>query len=585
MNSDSQVFYNRIRAKLSRSESLKDIAGWISANTSLNGRPFSFKDHEFQTQIVNDTSRDLCIKKCSQVGLSEITVRKILGRLSILNNTRAILVLPTARFASKFAKDRIDPVIEQSESLRNSIISAADSSEMKRMGGSTLYINGSVGQTAAISVPAEIVEIDEYDFCDQEKVSNYASRLRHAADGGYFGKFSTPTVSEYGISKEFNLSTQNHYTVRCVKCNHEQVPDLEKDLVIPGYQGELKNLEKEDLINPAHRIDEARLLCQACRADLWPALIDPSRRRWVAMHPNRTKTGYQVSPFDLPKYNTVPGVIRQRNNYSLKADFYNFVLGLDYTSKENQVLDSVVQENTVLHPMSPSAGASDVVIGIDVGKTCHYKVYGRDEHGELHVIWVGKLFLSDGSLKDQIDKLIVSYNPRRILIDAMPDFSTVQSLIDDHPGLIYAVYYVNQPKKRQLGYFEVDDEKSSVVVNKDRAFDEYVSVINNSKIKFPRMDEMVMVRQHFKQMRRVTQFHEDGTKVNKWVSLSDEDHYMHAGLYGFIADAVDYAELGYTPNISPTTMSGVDVGKVRAKAEAKFGSERSRYGAFWRRQA
>lgn len=584
MNSEGQVFFNRVRARLSRAESLKNISKWVEQNTSLSGRPFSFKDHEFQVEIVNDTSRDLVIKKCSQVGLSEITVRKILGRLNILNNTRAILVLPTARFASKFAKDRIDPVIEQSETLSSCIIAAADSSEMKRMGGSTLYINGSVGQTAAISVPAEIVEIDEYDFCDQERVSNYASRLRHAEGGGYFGKFSTPTVSEYGISKEFLLSSQKHYTVRCVKCNHEQVPDLERDLVIPGYEGELKNFEKEDLIHPAHRIDEARLLCQSCRADLWPALIDPSRRRWVAKYPNRAKVGYQVSPFDLPKYNTVPGVLAQRANYALKGDFYNFVLGLEYTSKENQILDAVVEQNTVLNPMGPNSGVSDVTLGIDVGKTCHYKVYARDQDGELHVIWVGTLRLAEAELKSQIVGLIEKYNPRRVLIDAMPDFSTVQSLIDDYPGLVYAVYSVEQPKKRQLGYFEVDDEKSTVTINRTRAFDEYASFVNEGRIKFPRMDEMTIVRQHFKQMRRVTQFNEDGERTNKWVKLSEEDHYMHAGLFGFIADQIDFSEFGYAPNISPFGMAGVDVGRARKKAE-RAEAQKARYGAFWRRQA
>lgn len=43
---------------------------WIQANTRLAGKPFRFKDYEFQKAIVDDYHPDLCVIKPSQVGLA-----------------------------------------------------------------------------------------------------------------------------------------------------------------------------------------------------------------------------------------------------------------------------------------------------------------------------------------------------------------------------------------------------------------------------------------------------------------------------------------------------------------------------------
>lgn len=45
-------------------------AEWISKNTTMLGRPFSYKGYDFQKQIVNDMSTDMSVIKISQVGLA-----------------------------------------------------------------------------------------------------------------------------------------------------------------------------------------------------------------------------------------------------------------------------------------------------------------------------------------------------------------------------------------------------------------------------------------------------------------------------------------------------------------------------------
>src|SRR5690606_10212754 len=126
-----------------------------------------------QIEIAGDDSEEGVIKKCSQVGLTELAIRIALAFLCISGNRSLIYVLPTSKFARKFATSRIDPIIAQSPKISEMLVPAADSAEMKRFGNSFLYINGAANQDQAISVPAEGLFVDEYDFCNPTVLSTY----------------------------------------------------------------------------------------------------------------------------------------------------------------------------------------------------------------------------------------------------------------------------------------------------------------------------------------------------------------------------------------------------------------------------
>lgn len=552
----------RMRSALGAGNLLSRVDRWLEENTFLDKAPFSFSDHEFQIGIARDISHEKVVKKCSQVGLSELEVRIMLALLSISDRWRGIFVLPTARFASKFAKDRFDPVIEESPILSSSLIKAADSSEMKRIGGSTLYIGGAVGAKAAISIPATVLFVDELDFCDQTTVAAYSSRLRHAENGGFKHKFSTPTVSGYGISAEFELSDKKYYTVKCKHCNERQVVDHFAQMVIPGYDGAIEDFEKADLAIESYRVKDAYLACTKCGKDLLRSLMDPSCREWVAAHPGRDVSGYQVSPYDLIKYNTPPRVIAQLSDYKRKKDYYNNVLGLDYSAPDSQIMDEILQSCVVLPFMKPgSVQMGECYLGVDVGKTAHWALMTPRDR-ELHFVAFGTFSTKDGQLAPQITalaKMLGAY----VVIDAHPDFTTAQQVVDDMDGEALAAVYTKTSRKASLSYFEAKEEEGTVVVERTALFDQFVESVNTLKMKFCKSEEMPTVSHHYQQMRRVEQMNAEGEMVPTWVKLSGDDHFLHASAFAMLGWELNGAGSGVAAPAINLNVGGVSIGGTK----------------------
>jgi len=208
----------RIRAETSAKYTLKNTPDWIVRNTRLRGEPFSFKDHEFQLQILTDPSAEKVVRKCSQVGLTELSLRETLAIIRILVGSAAIYTMPTATDAEKVAKTRLNPIISGSKDLSFSINPEVNSNQIKQFGDSFFYFGGTFGQQQAISTPADLIVHDEVDFSNMEVLTTYESRNTHSAYK-LRREFSTPTLPGRGISARFDRSRRHFNFVKCCDCN------------------------------------------------------------------------------------------------------------------------------------------------------------------------------------------------------------------------------------------------------------------------------------------------------------------------------------------------------------------------------
>src|SRR5690606_23868686 len=121
-------------------------------------------------------------------------------------------------------------------------------------------------------------------------------------------------------------------------------------------------------------------------ADLLPSLADASRRQWVPKYPDREVSGYEVTPYDLVKYNPPAKVLAQLRDYRRLQDYYNFVLGKEFSSAETQVLDAIVEQNMILAPVVPGQVKTGLCyLGVDIGKTSHWVLMVPADR-ELHVV-------------------------------------------------------------------------------------------------------------------------------------------------------------------------------------------------------
>jgi hypothetical protein len=548
LSSRAQQTLYRVRLAIQGGRDLSFLPAWIAdftANPKDPTRRWSFDRHEFQLEIAAAlTYPEISVPKCSQVGLSELSVRMCLAYAAMRQPTQVIYTLQTAKFANTFCTTRFDPVIGNSTALSEILDPDTDNNSLKKLGGSFVHITGASLGMDPISVPASALFHDEVDFSDQDVLTTYQSRIGHEDEGEHHtSRFSTPTVKGYGIDKFYGQSSRGRYTVRCDRCGERTAPNFFDDVVVPGLEKPLVYLERTDLDDPKIRIQDAFLQCPACRRPLTLAnLADPAKRLWVHACPDNPHRGFKVAPFDVPTINPVHRTLSQLGDYKYKHQWVNFKVGEVYEDAENSFLDTVVERNTVLSRVSwLEWGGRPTVIGIDVGKTSWIAV-GTRNGPYIDVVYLGTLEardLHDTALGEQILPIKEGFCAALTIIDAAPDFTTAQTVVKNSPEkTAYGCYYERQGsgQKAVLKGIRTDDSKGIVMADRTAAFDDLAGDINKGRIRFCRCPEMGQVRKHLSGMKRISEVVADGQTLGRWVDTGPT-HFAHA---------LNYMRMGFT---------------------------------------
>jgi hypothetical protein len=533
---------DRVRAAVLKAHSLASVPEWICENTTLRGEPFNFVGHEFQETIARDPSRQKNIRKCAQVGISELSHRLALALASILDSSTFIYTLPTADFAKNFVKTRVDPTVATSKALREALNSTADNTQIKQFGNSFIYFKGTIGTSAAISVPADGVIHDEVDFSDQMVMSNYESRLIHSPYK-FKLKFSTPTVEGFGISAEFQSSRRFWNFVKCNHCNEWFLPSYFEHVQIPGFDGEKKEITKDKL--PRIRWQEGKFLCPGCGKE--PDL-GPAHRIWVCENPldQYEAAGYQVQPFDAPSVISVPYLIEASTKYDRWPDFVNFGLGLPAEDRESSFSR---EELEGLFVRGEVKGYHTAVMGIDMGMTCHVTVAAVDAAGRLAIVRTERVPLSQ--LQKRKEELVSQYRVSLTVMDSQPYTETLYRLQERDPNLYGAVYTTSKDlslytlkRTEEKDRADKDDRKArageeaerQVNINRNKSLDAFMHFVRAGNLVLIEDDNKETIITHLQDMKRVKDLTAEKEFTYVWQkSAKGNDHFHHALLYTWIA--------------------------------------------------
>ena len=530
------MFWNhlqRLRAGASQATAINELARWISDNTFIQGRPYSYKNHEYQERILNCTAVEKVVRKCSQVGISELAIREALAKCGMIQNFTTIYTLPTAHFASTVAKTRVDPVIRESPYLKD-MVTDIDNVEVKQLGTSYLYLKGAASSNAPISIPADSLIHDELDFSDPLVISQYQSRLTHSPYKMKF-KLSTPTLPGKGIDYEFQSSKRHFNFVKCSCCQHYFIPDYYENVVIPGFTGDLRDITKRNLHTIAY--EQAVVICPSCGG--LPDL-GPDHREWVCENPseNHVAEGFQVSPFDAPRIATPSFLVKASTSYTDVGEFVNFNLGLPFFSKESVLAPDEVRGTILPNRLD---GAASFAMGVDLGKICHVVVAACFYDGAMQVVHAEKVPLQ--LLRERYKALRAQFRVRVSVIDSLPYTDTVLALQAIDQNLWASVY--TQTKGTSLFSVKQQDEDEEkglqqlrqINVSRDRTFDALMAFIRSgqfSKVTCEHDDEFVT---HCTDMRRVKDWNLRTQVLEfRWIkSETGEDHFWFALSYVFLA--------------------------------------------------
>src|SRR6476469_5513454 len=102
-----EQLYQSAKLRFGDVNASQSMGDWICANTTIKKRPFSFADYPFQKAIADDMHSNLSVKKCSQVGLTEVQLRKYLAILTRSTALSGIFSLPNEKMFTKIYNGRI----------------------------------------------------------------------------------------------------------------------------------------------------------------------------------------------------------------------------------------------------------------------------------------------------------------------------------------------------------------------------------------------------------------------------------------------------------------------------------------------
>lgn len=564
MSTDDTIEFLPAKSFIERWDSVEDAEGaiaglgqWICKHTVLNDNLFSFKDHEFQEQIANDTHPRISCMKCSQIGLTELQVRLLLAYSATHSNSRVLYGLPTTTFANTFSKDRVAMTIDSSPKLKSMVAKKNDTVSQKLIGSTTLYIQGMSGKTAGFSLPVYLLIIDELDICDQNIVSRSNSRIRHAPldpTGTWRGLrryFGTPSVLDYGIHKEIKLSDTRRYLVQCEHCEKKVLPTT-LDLVIPGFEEPFEDFSPSHVYDPNIDLDNSYMSCPSCHGDLTRSLLQPDRRIWVA---ERTtpglERGYTIAPWDVPVYNPVPSILRQRSDYKSASEYHNQILGVPYEDAENSFLLSIFKQDKRCDWMDPfNATSGRYYVGVDVGKIFHLVIIKdnpRDPQN-IDVVFMTTLkpYMKDGEEVTnamQVVAIMKAIRARSGVIDSGPDFTSA-SYVTSRVARTFASEYVRSVDN-PLSNYTIKEERHTVKVARTGVLSEVMRAHNRNQITYPNRGTIRKdLEVHFKSLKLVKSEDPSGIVIQTFIKTNPTDHYVHAIAYAWIARQISTEVIG-----------------------------------------
>lgn len=191
---------------------------------------------EYQREIMNAINlpeiQDVVIKSSAQVGKTEILLN-ILGYYIDYEPAPMMLVQPTIDMAEAFSKDRLAPMIRDTEVLGKKIkaVRSKDSDNTilhKTFPGGHITMAGANSPSSLASRPIRIVLCDEVDrYPASAGTEGDPVKLVEKRTNTFWNrkkiKVSTPTIEGISrIQKEFLKGTQEEWCVACPCCGNYQ---------------------------------------------------------------------------------------------------------------------------------------------------------------------------------------------------------------------------------------------------------------------------------------------------------------------------------------------------------------------------
>jgi hypothetical protein len=548
----AQDFLQRLKDDVSNRYHLHNLSDFIEKHMYLEGRRMSFRNgYQFQKNIVNDTSRVTNISKLAQIGATTSTIAYFLAGMATQPKFNVIYALPTAGDASKLVTTKVDPLIGESPALKRLLDKEVDSVELKRLGQNFLFSRGARSETAALSISADVLVIDELDRADPATVKQFRSRLQ-ASQLQIIKQFSTPTIQGLGITKEAETSKRYRHMAKCGCCGHLWLPSYHTDIIIPGYLNDLKELTAANLKDTAWQ--QARWNCPECGRD--PKLLEASLE-WVCENAedNYEAHTYFISPATACEVLKPSYFVRVSTEFEKRSEFLNQCLG-EVAEEENEQLQMADIDAALVQ--SPLDSSELHVLGADMGQLCHVTIGRMTQDGDLLVVHREAVPLATFEVRRR--ELCAQYRVIVSVHDTQPETHLVTKITDYDPRAWGAMFSSSKnPELFTTHQKEEDKEEGKlnlrlVKIARTPMLDKLLEMFKRRQVVIHKSDDDAKFAAQMLSLKRSQEFvGEELTYV--WKKTNHEDHYHFSLCYLLTAallrgTAGGWAAAGTVPLVS-----------------------------------
>lgn len=303
------------------------------------------------------------------------------------------------------------------------------------------------GQTwterAALATPADLYISDETDRSKQENVAQYKTRLQHSKYGWEW-YFSNPSAPGVGVDKQWQLSDQKHWFVRCACNTGEQ----------HGWQFiTMKNIMYNDASKPYFG-------CMECKKEL-----NRYKGQWVRKYNDRDISGYWIPLFVSPRI-SAEYILNKKKELS-EEQFTNFVLGQPYVGRGN-VLTKVMFLQNLTSYVNPQS--TRPIIGVDTGIGINYVV------GNMH----GLFFYDKCEDYTPLENLMRRWPNAIMVIDQGGDIIGPRKLREKFPNRVFLCFF--RPDRKNDELITWRDEDGSVQADRNKMIQTVIGEFNERRI-------------------------------------------------------------------------------------------------------
>lgn len=529
---------------------------WINKNTTLQGMPYTCDRYPFQEAILNDMSKEMACIKPSQVGLTELQLRKALAFTARNPYRNLIYTMPNEDMRKRVYQNRLLPILTNDKIFHTRTAEGKKpirSIEITEIGTSQMLMFPA-NENAATSQPADAVFNDEIDLSDPQIIALFNSRLQ-GSDLKLNHNFSTPTYDGIGISAMYDLSDQHEYMYKCPHCNYYQLPEYTSKFIrIPGLPVELavENLLDFDTTwVEKYNIDfsKAHSVCIKCNKKV--TYGDAKNHSWIPRHPHRQIRGYKVSPFSTrsldPTY-ILETFLKYMALDNMKG-FKNTVLGVTHESGDERLSESMLK--TLFQQQYAQANFNDpnmdkpYFVGIDMGATAHITVSRASSPSKVDYV-----LFETVKLENLLDRLKFLHGIFKFRggggIDRLPMINDSNKVRDWSLNRIMPMQYGS---RKGVMIHPVMDEYgalSYLEVNRTMHLDRLANSLRLGYATFSGFgNQKDTIIKQLRAMVRVIEEDKNGSeKVPVWKKKDKNDHYFHALGYNYQA-VLQYYE-GYS---------------------------------------